>query len=66
MASHEHDNEPSGSTKRELLNQLRYYQLRDNDLMYVRITNLCPHLTVYDPCIILTNNYKTNKRTYNY
>lgn len=47
--------------KRELLNQLRYHQLRDNDLMYVGITNVCSYLTVHATCIILTNNYSNQQ-----
>jgi len=61
MASSEHGNVPSGSTKSELLNQLRYYQLLNKDLTYVGITNLFPYLTVHTPCIILTNNYKNQQ-----
>jgi hypothetical protein len=47
MASSEHGNVPSGSTKSEILNQLRYYQLRNKDLTYVRKTNLFSYLTVH-------------------
>jgi len=42
MASSEHGNVPSGSTKSEILNQLRYYQLLKTDLMYVGKTNRFP------------------------